>query len=171
MCVCVCVSYTACDMQLGLAVMCVLVSGAGVYKELWPHHPVVVDLSGVDELRTVQQGQQGVYLGAAVTIQQLIDILRSPPSPAAAAPEGASLNHAGGAASAADHHCRSSDQQCHDDSSCWSRGAAAAPSSTHIMWSAMADHLERIAGQCAELGCCWAHCGAAFIPKAAAMLS
>lgn len=138
-----------------------------MYPDLWPHAPLVVDLSAVKELQLVQHQQDGVLLGAGLAIQQLIGILRSP---TAAAPAAATAR----AAAAADG---TTGQQLEkggaarrpDDSAVGSTGGAeagdastpadagvradpakpaAAPAATgNAVWTAMADHLERIAGK------------------------
>lgn len=50
-------------------------TGAGVYKDLWPYDPVLLDMSHVQELHTIRHTSDGVTLGAGVTLTQLIDVL------------------------------------------------------------------------------------------------
>lgn len=142
-------------------------SGSGVYKDLWPHDRFVIDLSAVKELHEIthHHHRQGVMMGAGVTIQQLIRLLRTPA--AAAATEGRkqqTVEQKDGQ-SAVHHHCSSSSVnggqlQCQGNGHCAGSksnagsgvtaaecgAVAAAPSTTKEVWSAVADHLERIAG-------------------------
>jgi hypothetical protein len=96
-------------------------TGAGVYKELWPHEAsVVINTHAVSEMTHVSHQAHGVILGGAVTIQQLLQVLRAPA--AAAAERGLSSSSSNG------------------------DGGGVAPAGTARVWGAVADHVERIAG-------------------------
>jgi hypothetical protein len=70
----------------------------------------------------VSHQAHGVILGGAVTIQQLLQVLRAPAAAAAAAERGLSSSSSNG------------------------DGGAVAPACTARVWGAVADHVERIAG-------------------------
>lgn len=122
-------------------------TGSGVYKELWPHDPIVITTHSVAEMTHISHQAHGVILGGATTIQQLIHVLRAPA--AAAAAIGASAA-AGGAGDSV---------------------GGGAPASIAKAWGAMADHLERIAGGlagwCRGRGCAGSCRPVLLWPKAA----
>lgn len=116
-------------------------SGSGVYKELWPHDaPVVITPHSVPEMTAVSHQAHGVILGGAVTIQQLLQVLRAPAAASVAAGSAAAAGC--GAAAAGRASCGTTGSS----SSSSSTLKVEAPVSTAVAWGAMADHLERIAG-------------------------
>lgn len=125
-----------------------VLSGSGVYKELWPHDaPVVITPHSVPEMTAVSHQAHGVILGGAVTIQQLLEVLRAPAAASAAA--GSAAQGAGQPCSAAAAGCGAAaggHASCSTTGSSNSSMKGGAPASTAVAWGAMADHLERIAG-------------------------
>ncbi len=52
-------------------------TGAGIFKDAWPHDAVVIDVRLVAELHVLGRGEEGVTFGGALTIADLVEVLRS----------------------------------------------------------------------------------------------